>query len=463
MQTVKEFIAANKDALISDIGRLVAINSVKSDPEEGAPFGAGVHKVELETMKIAEELGFEEVRDCEGYIGYAHFGPKDKFLGIIGHTDIVPVTEGWFRDPFEVFEKDGYLVGRGVLDDKGPLLAGMYAAKYLIDNKIPLRYGIRVLIGCNEETGMEDVEYYLKNYPEPVFTFTPDAEFPVCHGEKGIYGANIVSDPVDGKIVYLHGGIASNVVPDKCVVKLKNVCPKCLAKAAEGSDRYEFTEEDGLVVVTANGVAAHAGMPFDSVNANGLIANLLLKADVLEGEEKKIIEFISRVTENVYGTFEHIDGEDGCFAPTTLICGMVRKQADGSFLINVNSRYNTSIKPEELEKRVASTAEEWGLRVQDCDNSGPFYMEPDHPAVKLMCDIYNEVTGEDAKPFVISGGTYARHMHNTVSFGPEKANPNDPAWLSGCHMTNEGISVELMLQAFEIYIETLVRLQEVDF
>jgi len=463
MQTVKEFIAANKDALISDIGRLVAINSVKSDPEEGAPFGAGVHKVELETMKIAEGLGFEEVRDCEGYIGYAHFGPKDKFLGIIGHTDIVPVTEGWFRDPFEVFEKDGYLVGRGVLDDKGPLLAGMYAAKYLIDNKIPLRYGIRVLIGCNEETGMEDVEYYLKNYPEPVFTFTPDAEFPVCHGEKGIYGANIVSDPVDGKIVYLHGGIASNVVPDKCVVKLKDVCPKCLAKAAEGSDRYEFTEEDGLVVVTANGVAAHAGMPFDSVNANGLIANLLLKADVLEGEEKKIIEFISRVTENVYGTFEHIDGEDGCFAPTTLICGMVRKQADGSFLINVNSRYNTSIKPEELEKRVASTAEEWGLRVQDCDNSGPFYMEPDHPAVKLMCDIYNEVTGEDAKPFVISGGTYARHMHNTVSFGPEKANPNDPAWLGGCHMTNEGISVELLLQAFEIYIETLVRLQEVDF
>ena len=90
-------------------------------------------------------------------------------------------------------------------------------------------------------------------------------------------------------------------------------------------------------------------------------------------------------------------------------------------------------------------------------------MEPDHPAVKLMCDIYNEVTGEDEKPFVISGGTYARHMHNTVSFGPEKANANNPDWVGGCHMTNEGMSVELLLQAFEIYIETLVRLQEVDF
>ena len=28
---------------------------------------------------------------------------------------------------------------------------------------------------------MKDVEYYLKNYPAPVFCFTPDAEFPVCN------------------------------------------------------------------------------------------------------------------------------------------------------------------------------------------------------------------------------------------------------------------------------------------
>lgn len=463
MQTVKEFIAANKDALISDIKRLVAINSVKSAPEEGAPFGAGCHKAELETMKIAEELGFEEVKDCDGYIGYAHFGPKDKFLGIIGHTDIVPVTEGWFQDPFTVFEKEGYLVGRGTLDDKGPLLAAMYACKYLIDNKIPLRYGVRVLIGCEEETGMGDIEYYMKNYPEPVFTFTPDADFPVCHGEKGIYGASIVSDPIDGKIVYLSGGIAGNVVPDKCVVKLRDVCPKCLAKAAEGNDRYEITEEDGLTVVTAHGVAAHAGMPFDSVNANGLIADLLVKADVLEGEEKKVMEFISKVTETVYGKFMHIDGEDGCFAPTTLICGIIRKQEDGSFLINVNSRYNTSIKPEEVEQRVAATAEEWGLRVDQYGNSGPFYLEPDYPAVKLMVDIFNEVTGENEKPFVISGGTYAREMNNAVSFGPERPNAKHPDWVGGCHMTNEAFSIKELLEAFEIYTEALLRLQEVDF
>ena len=121
------------------------------------------------------------------------------------------------------------------------------------------------------------------------------------------------------------------------------------------------------------------------------------------------------------------------------------------------------ITAEDIEKRVAATAQQWGLRVADYSNSGPFYMEPDHPAVQLMCDIYNEVMGENEKPFVLSGGTYARHMDNTVSFGCEMPHENMPSWVGGCHMTNEGLSIDTLLQAFEIYIETLVRLQNVDF
>ena len=463
MQSVKEFVAANRDALIRDIGRLVAINSVKTAPEEGAPYGPGVRKVELETMKIAEELGFGEVRDCDGYIAYAHTGPEDRFLGIIGHTDIVPVTDGWFRDPFEMFEKDGFLVGRGTGDDKGPLLAAMYACKYLMDNKIPLRYGLRVLIGCDEECGMSDVPYYLEHCQAPVFAFTPDAGFPVGHGEKGIYSTDLISAPVADRIVFLSGGTATNVVPDKCTVTLKDVSAETLREAAKESDRYEISEKDGLVTVTARGVAAHAGMPFESVNANGLIADLLLKADVLKGAEKHAVTFMHKVMENVYGTFEGIDGEDGRFAPTTLICGMVKKLEDGSFLVNVNSRYNTSVTPQQVEDRVAAKAAEWGFRAENTDNSGPFYLEPDHPAVQLMCDIYNEVTGENEKPFVISGGTYARHMANTVSFGCEMPNEKTPDWVGSAHMTNEAISIDTLLKALEIYIETLIRLQSVDF
>ena len=56
----------------------------------------------------------------------------------------------------------------------------LYALKYLKERKIPLRYPVRALLGVNEEIGMKDVEYYLENFPAPLFCFSPDADFLLC-------------------------------------------------------------------------------------------------------------------------------------------------------------------------------------------------------------------------------------------------------------------------------------------
>jgi succinyl-diaminopimelate desuccinylase len=80
-----------------------------------------------------------------------------------------------------------------------------------------------------------------------------------------------------------------------------------------------------------------------------------------------------------------------------------------------------------------------------------------------MCEIYNSVTGRNDKPFVMSGGTYARKMHNAVSFGCEMPGEEVPEWVGSAHMKNEGMSVDMLVKAVEIYAETLRRLQEVDF
>ena len=61
---------------------------------------------------------------------------------MLGHLDIVPIGEGWTKDPFSCTEEDGYLFGRGVLDDKGPAMAGFYAMKMLKDNHIKIAGGI---------------------------------------------------------------------------------------------------------------------------------------------------------------------------------------------------------------------------------------------------------------------------------------------------------------------------------
>ena len=144
-----------------DIKRLVDINSVEGTPEPGKPFGAGPAAALDEALKMAAEMGLS-TNNCEGYMGWAELpGQTDKQIATITHLDVVPQGNGWTADPFDMQVRDGWIIGRGVADDKGPSVLCLYALKFLKEHNVPLKYGVRALLGANEETGMEDVEYYL--------------------------------------------------------------------------------------------------------------------------------------------------------------------------------------------------------------------------------------------------------------------------------------------------------------
>ena len=172
-QKIDAFIAANKEQILEDIAALVAINSVEGTPTEEAPFGEGPRAALDKTLELAAGMGLS-TRNCENYIGYAELAGADpeKYLATICHVDVVPVGNGWSQDPFKMQIRDGWMIGRGVADDKGPMVATLYALKFLKEEGVSLRYPIRAMVGDNEETHMNDVEYYLKNYPAPVFCFT---------------------------------------------------------------------------------------------------------------------------------------------------------------------------------------------------------------------------------------------------------------------------------------------------
>ena len=65
----------------------------------------------------------------------------------------------------------------------------------------------------NEETGMDDARWYVRNYAAPDFLFTPDSAWPVVCGEKGSHNAELAwkCDP-EGKIVEIAGGTVRNAV-----------------------------------------------------------------------------------------------------------------------------------------------------------------------------------------------------------------------------------------------------------
>ena len=172
---IDRFIQAHQSDLVRDIARLVSIPSVEGPAAPDAPFGTESRRALDCALEIAAELGLDTV-NCENKIGYATVG-EDRgtgYLATITHVDVVPAGEGWTSDPFTLREQDGYLLGRGVMDDKGPSVLCLYALKYLHDSGLKLRYPVRALLGANEETGMRDIEHYLANYPAPLFCFSPD-------------------------------------------------------------------------------------------------------------------------------------------------------------------------------------------------------------------------------------------------------------------------------------------------
>ena len=69
-------------------------------------------------------------------------------------------------------------------------------------------------MGCNEETGSKCMEHYNEVAEELSCGFTPDANFPCIHGEKG--HMSMMAYSKNTKIISMNGGFVSNAVCDTC-------------------------------------------------------------------------------------------------------------------------------------------------------------------------------------------------------------------------------------------------------
>ena len=111
--SIDAFVEENRDNILRDITRLVAVPSVEGAPEPGAPFGTGPKAALAKALEIADELGLDTF-NADSYIGWAETGriaDGQKFLATITHTDVVPEGNGWDADPYTVRVRDGWLLG----------------------------------------------------------------------------------------------------------------------------------------------------------------------------------------------------------------------------------------------------------------------------------------------------------------------------------------------------------------
>lgn len=451
--------------VLEDIAALVAIPSVE-DPataKPGMPYGAGPRKAADCALGIAARLGLE-VQDDDGYVAFGDVpGASEKILATMCHADIVPVDgQAWESDPFTMVQRDGYLIGRGVADDKGPLVLTLWAAHFfqrLAARGVELPYTLRAIIGSNEETGMRDADVYIAHKGSPAFLFTPDADFPVCYGEKGIYFGLFTSEPVaGGKLVEFNGGTVANAVPSRAEALV-------LASAADLPPAEDIAVESAggrLAKIVALGNDGHASRPEGLKNAIKILNAYLLENGLFEESQRPFLELQARLLADTTGEAVGIAATDELFGASTVVGGVVRTTKDGRFTQTVDSRYVTSITAETITERLTALARERGCTFEMLMNDVPFYVDPNSPEIETLMAVYRDHTGRDEKPYVIGGGTYARHFAKAVGFGPEEMDDPKPEWVGDMHGANEGIAEAQLKTALGIYIDAIGRLMMLD-
>lgn len=418
-----------------DLAELVSANSKNAEAKPGAPMGKGARQA-LDTMlAIAKRLGFKTTIDAEGYYGYADIGEGKELFGILGHMDVVPAddTENWETDPFVMAEKDGKFWGRGVIDDKGPTLASLYAMKILLDSGIELKQRVRFIFCTDEESLWRSVKRYIANEEHPSFGITPDADFPLLFAEKGLVEYDLFAK--DAKVVDLKGGTAYNAVAGEASIPMDKEVKKQMDMLG-----YEYQEKKGRLV--AKGKSAHAMEPESGVNAIVHLMEAMYKA----GDESSMVKFIAEVGNTPFGTGIFGNVVDEISGKLKFNVGLIDyKYSEQKMGIDI--RFPVTYEKEKVDKALAEVTAKYNIEVQEFNYLRPIYLATDTPFVKTLMQAYQEVTGDTkTQPLSTGGATFARSMENIVAYGA--LFPGRPQTE---HQANEMVIIDDLKKAQEIY------------
>ena len=417
---LKECVKKLEPALLRCLQENLRIPSVQGEPEPGAPYGSEVRRSLDHVLAAAQELGFATV-NMDGQLGWCEYGSGEEMIAVLGHLDVVPAGDDWSFDPWGGEIRDGRIFGRGTMDDKGPSIAALFALAALRDSGLPIRRRVRVLWGCNEESGSADMKYYLAHNGEiPVMGFTPDGEYPVINGEKGIINVTYTRemDQIgDLRLISLHGGTAPNVVPASACAKL--ACSKELAQrlASLHAHKLRFTATEYGLFVEAEGVSAHGSTPELGENAIGRLV-LALDTLPLDGQTKETIHFLAETLGmETDGLSAGIALSDEVSGKLTLNWGTLSIE-NGSLQMKINYRYPVTKAYDDCAPILDGKFAAAGFTKAAELHKAKLYVSEDSELVSTLMKVYREQTGLDGKPKSIGGGTYAKSLPNIVAFGP---------------------------------------------
>lgn len=442
VQRIRSYIDSHETQIVQDLKKLVDIPSLRGDAEPDMPFGQACARAVDAAADLFARDGYSTRRRSDRGYALANEGAGTKTAGIFCHCDVVRTDGGiWeqVEDPFCAQSKDGYLIGRGVRDNKGSVVAVLHALNALRYAGIHIQNRIQVFLGGNEESGMQDVLNFKEDHPMPTFSLVPDSSLPLCRGEASDASFVLQCDRPFTRILDFFGGTSAGVCGEATVVLPNDpILREELSRALENCDRASMTEDaSGRLLLNAVGATAHPASPFQSINAGGIAAGVLLQCPSLGQQDLAILEQVHAMLSEVTATYFDIANYDEVFGNLTLVIFQLSTQ-DGNLSMTGMTHFSPSFSADRLQATMQNKCTQTGWSVTFRAVNPGFLIPLEHPAVELMTGVYRNLCqdigiSKPSSPFIIKAATYARHLNNAFGTGFELPSGEVPSHFSAGH------------------------------
>ena len=408
----------NETRLLADLAALIAIPSLTGEEQ---PCRQALDFV----LRRAQGMGMRTGITREGDAGWAEIGSGAVTLGILAHVDVVGIGDRakWRSDPFALTEREGVLYGRGVEDDKGPVIQCLHAMHALLLEGAPLRKRIRLIIGTGEESEWTDMEHYQAQFGMPDYGFSPDAGFPVYNAEKGYADIRLRFEAPEFSL--LAAGDSPNTIPSFARLRWK-----------DGKE------------LAATGVSVHSSAPEKGENAILRLAAQAGDAPLWRFLREK---FSGDAPAVALGLDDGSDTYQGVYVGQTVCAPTVLSLENGAAVVNLNIRFRPGVSSAQLTAALERLAPDYGFCVEVDNATTPMLVDPDRPFIHLMNRVGAE-HGISPGCLAASGATYCSVFPNHVGWGPIL--PPDEG---SAHEENEHVARADLLRVAAVYTDFLRR------
>lgn len=230
------------DVLLSALRDFVSYKTISSRPEFAEDCRKGATFLGALCKRLGGHVEMLSTNSVHNPVVYARFSGKKeagnsrkKKILFYGHYDVVAADNKkgeWTTDPFVLKGTNGYMYGRGVSDNKGPVLAALYAVTELMQTQ-RLENDVIFLIEGEEEYGSRGFQEVVQRNKDVIGdvdyillanSYWLDDEVPcLTYGLRGVLHATVC---VESPRPDIHSGVDGSFMMDEPLSDLTSLLSK---------------------------------------------------------------------------------------------------------------------------------------------------------------------------------------------------------------------------------------------